>query len=97
MSVRQWHLFMAACRMCPKYLEVQRTHRKVTLYDLNDNFVVPWTRRTGNGVALLMNSEKPVDAQLMISHAWGEDIDECVEAFESYCAINQVDSESTFC
>jgi len=96
MTLKQWHLFMAACRLCPKYAEVKRTKTHVTLYDLDKHFVRPWTRKTGNSVALLMNHEQPIDAKLMISHAWGEDVDECAIALRSFCVKDEV-PESTAC
>lgn len=53
--------------------------RKVNMYDICDSFVKPWTAGTGNSVALLLNNQ-PLSADLMISHAWAEDIQECAEA-----------------
>lgn len=53
--------------------------RKVNMYDICDFFVKPWTAGTGNSVALLLNNQ-PLSADLMISHAWAEDIQECAEA-----------------
>lgn len=52
----------------------------MTLYEIVDHFVKPWTQNTGNSIALLMNCEKPLKAEVMISHAWGEDIIEAMVA-----------------
>ena len=50
----------------------------VTGYDINDHFVKPWTHGKGNSVALLMNPI-PKRAEVMLSHAWGEDIEEVMQ------------------
>jgi hypothetical protein len=52
--------------------------------DVNRHFVIPWTRGTGCSVALLMNPSSQQKAELMISHTWGEDVDELVEALEFF-------------
>ena len=48
--------------------------RKVHAYDMAQFFVKPWTAGCGHGVALMMNA-LPIQCQVMISHAWGEDMD----------------------
>jgi len=53
----------------------------ITMYDVKDHFVVPWTQGTGNSVALLMN-RKPQKAKLMVSHAWGGSVIESRDAFK---------------
>lgn len=52
----------------------------VNLYQLCDEFVKPFTRSTGCGVSLLYNNDAPLQAQVMISHCWAEDILEVQEA-----------------
>ena len=47
---------------------------KVHAYDMERFFVKPWTAGCGHGVALMMNA-LPIQCQVMISHAWGEDMD----------------------
>lgn len=54
----------------------------VTGYDINDHFVKPWTHGKGNSVALLMNPI-PKRAEVMLSHAWGEDIEEVMQILGS--------------
>merc|ERR1740139_332692 len=52
------------------------TNRKdagyMNMYQLTDKCISPWTRNTGNSVALLLNNKKPLKSKLMVSHAWGE-------------------------
>jgi len=52
----------------------------INMYDVRDHFVVPWTRGTGNSIALLMNP-KPQKAELMVSHAWAGSVIESRDAF----------------
>lgn len=94
MSASQFHGFVAACKatrvfqamqLHPKDPKDQKNQKNnpgtaLNMYHLADFFVKPWTAGTGNSVALLLNHQRPVAAQLMISHAWGEEIDECGEA-----------------
>eukprot|EP00928_Gymnodinium_smaydae_P037643 TRINITY_DN26099_c0_g1_i1.p1 TRINITY_DN26099_c0_g1~~TRINITY_DN26099_c0_g1_i1.p1 ORF type:complete len:510 (+),score=67.34 TRINITY_DN26099_c0_g1_i1:58-1587(+) len=89
-TVRQWHMCVAACQICPAYAELLQENLKVTMYDVSEHFVIPWTKNTGNSMALLLNNEEPVEAKLMISHAWGEDVDECAVAFHSHCGRHKV-------
>jgi len=96
MTVRQSCAFIMACFVGDaekgggslakhvKWDKTQVKHAKlaksVSLYDITNSFVKPWTRNLGSSIALLMNSEKPLKAQVMISHAWGEDIIEAMVA-----------------
>lgn len=65
----------------------------VNLYDITTHLVKPWTKGTGASIALRMNPEKPLCAELMISHSWAEDMDECLEALESYCQRSEFTGE----
>lgn len=56
----------------------------MNMYDVVFGLVKPWTKGTGCGIALRMNPVAPLMAELMVSHSWGEDVDECLEALESY-------------
>lgn len=64
----------------PCYEDLKKPKGYVNLYDLNEHFVKPETRGTGCGVALTLNSEEPKRAEVMISHAWGEDVEELEDA-----------------
>lgn len=94
MSLRQWCAFIMGCKLCKEIwtkLEESRDqknividsttgneHSYVNLYQICDTFVKPWTRNLGNSIALLLNGDRPLKAEVMISHAWGEDIIESV-------------------
>jgi len=49
-------------------------------YQLSQEFVIPWTRGTGCSVSLLMNPKEPLEAEVMVSHAWAESMDEVCKA-----------------
>jgi len=94
MTLRQWSAFIMACTMGEgeggarlDKLPAQKPDRKeakdvgfVDLYKINDKFVKPWTANLGNSIALLMNCNRPLTAEMMISHAWGECIVEAMVA-----------------
>ncbi|CAJ1365211.1 unnamed protein product [Effrenium voratum] len=94
MSATQFHGFLGACKATSAY-EVLLQEAKVDMYKICKYFVKPWTRGTGNSVALLLNSQ-PLAAELMISHAWAEDIDECSEALMLHFARYKI-MEATAC
>eukprot|EP00928_Gymnodinium_smaydae_P082803 TRINITY_DN66092_c0_g1_i1.p1 TRINITY_DN66092_c0_g1~~TRINITY_DN66092_c0_g1_i1.p1 ORF type:complete len:543 (+),score=12.69 TRINITY_DN66092_c0_g1_i1:114-1742(+) len=50
-----------------------------TLYTLVDEFIVPWTKRSGMGYALLVNKYSPKEVNVMISHAFAEHAEEFLE------------------
>ena len=54
------------------------------MYDINTHFVQQWIAGTGCSVSVLMSKETEHSSQLMISHCWGEDMQECTEAFRTY-------------
>lgn len=55
----------------------------ISMYDVKDHFVVPWTRGTGCSISGLLGSEGPT--QVMLSHAWAGSV------IESYnCVQNMV-------
>lgn len=75
MSLRQWHLFMRACRSTSAWSELKHDlGGLVNTYMVNRYFVTPWTKETGRSIALMMNPD-PKKADLMLSHSWAEDID----------------------
>jgi len=55
----------------------------VNMYHVNEHFIIPWTAGTGNSVALLMNPETKA-AHAMITHAWGESMDELEDALRGF-------------
>jgi len=90
----QWRFFLEACKQV-HVIWATATGSKcyANLYDLNKNFVKPWTRGTGTSVALRMNQDSPLRARLMLSHSWAEDVDECGQALESYLAHAKLASD----
>ena len=64
---------------------------------MNDDFVKPATRGTGCSYALLLNKEAPVQAELMISHAWGEDVEELEDALMRSHAMVSEQTPVWFC
>ena len=72
MSDLQLLQFFNYARRTGEYEAAQKARGYVCLYDINTLFVIPWSRGTGCGAALLMNAEAPLEAEVMISHAWAE-------------------------
>jgi len=86
MTMQQFNDFIEAMKNSEQWERVKNTlgpykqKRMVTGYDVNVHWVKQWTAGTGSSVALRMNPTKPLRAQIMISHPWGEDILETQEA-----------------
>lgn len=51
----------------------------MNVYSLVTNFIIPWTRGSGVGYALLVNQHVPKEVNHMISHAWFENTEEFFE------------------
>lgn len=102
MTLRQWTAFIMGCMVCSDaWAELLAdTDRKdtsfeyVNLYQICNKFVKPWTRNLGNSIALLLNAEKPLKAEVMISHAWGEDIVQTVVAVLGRASISGISLET---
>ncbi|CAK0801114.1 unnamed protein product [Prorocentrum cordatum] len=84
MTLVQWNQFIDFCKSTPKWQEIKNQNGHVNLYDMNKHFVIPWTRGTGCSVAVLMNKHTPLEAKVMLSHAWAEDMEECQEALNKH-------------
>lgn len=86
MTLDQWNSIINVCKQSPLYEKIKqgKSHRErfVNLYDINESFVKPWTRDLGCGIALLMNPEG-LQAEVMLSHAWGEDVEQCQQAMNT--------------
>eukprot|EP00930_Biecheleria_cincta_P042943 TRINITY_DN29546_c0_g1_i1.p1 TRINITY_DN29546_c0_g1~~TRINITY_DN29546_c0_g1_i1.p1 ORF type:complete len:508 (+),score=67.76 TRINITY_DN29546_c0_g1_i1:43-1566(+) len=96
MTCAQFREFLAACRStrCWAWARRRRNKQYVDLYDIVFGLVTPWTKGTGCSIALRMNPAVPLLAELMVSHSWGEDLDECLEALESYYCRKQLPSST---
>eukprot|EP00435_Cladocopium_sp_Y103_P016776 s2900_g4.t1 len=79
-------LFFNYVRPTLEYEAAKHARGHVCLYDINSLFVIPWSSGCGCGVALLMNVQSPLKAQVMISHAWAEDIEQLVGSLSSWAA-----------
>lgn len=84
MTFTQFREFVVACRSTHCWAQARKSKGYVDIYDIVFGLVKPWTRGTGCGIALRMNPGAPLMAELMVSHSWGEDVDECLEALEFY-------------
>eukprot|EP00325_Prymnesiales_sp_UTEX-LB-985_P003380 CAMPEP_0174704474 /NCGR_PEP_ID=MMETSP1094-20130205/8057_1 /TAXON_ID=156173 /ORGANISM="Chrysochromulina brevifilum, Strain UTEX LB 985" /LENGTH=2563 /DNA_ID=CAMNT_0015902535 /DNA_START=134 /DNA_END=7825 /DNA_ORIENTATION=+ len=90
LTVRQFVDFVEACKREPLWEVIKYGSRReghlgyntikssdiVNNYDVDLFFVKPWTKGTGEGVALNMNTDAYKKAEVFISHAWGEDIEQ---------------------
>lgn len=94
MTCAQFREFLAACRSTHCWDWARRSKPYVNLYDIVFGLVKPWTKGTGCGIALRMNPVAPLLAELMVSHSWGEDLDECLEALENYYCRKQLPSST---
>eukprot|EP00930_Biecheleria_cincta_P073302 TRINITY_DN6060_c0_g1_i3.p1 TRINITY_DN6060_c0_g1~~TRINITY_DN6060_c0_g1_i3.p1 ORF type:complete len:784 (+),score=106.34 TRINITY_DN6060_c0_g1_i3:180-2531(+) len=98
-AVTQFLEFMDVCKSTTKWSNLKRGKPFATMYDMDYEFVRPVTRKTGCSLALLANQDSPLTSRIMLSHAWGEDAEECAEALEAYCHDNKLsfDTPVWFC
>ncbi|CAE8599791.1 unnamed protein product [Polarella glacialis] len=88
MTVRQWVDTVAVCMASREYELVKEQSREgtVNMHDINRLFVKPWSEGTGCSLAVLMSRDVACNAQLMISHCWGEDVSETKESLQQHVA-----------
>eukprot|EP00747_Dinoflagellata_sp_TGD_P106994 gnl/TRDRNA2_/TRDRNA2_169985_c4_seq4.p1 gnl/TRDRNA2_/TRDRNA2_169985_c4~~gnl/TRDRNA2_/TRDRNA2_169985_c4_seq4.p1 ORF type:complete len:550 (+),score=83.21 gnl/TRDRNA2_/TRDRNA2_169985_c4_seq4:102-1751(+) len=84
MTLEQWNDFIDFCKGTQVWEQIKKTKGCVNLYDLNKHFVIPLTQGTGCSIAVLLNKRTPMVAQIMISHSWAEDMEECQEAVNDH-------------
>merc|ERR1719265_232771 len=77
----QFRRLTAHMRADPMYMYIKERKGFVNLYDLNQHALMPWTTESQCSIALLLNPQG-LPAEFMLSHAWGEDIDELEQALE---------------
>mmetsp|Transcript_53382 Transcript_53382/g.139118 ORF Transcript_53382/g.139118 Transcript_53382/m.139118 type:complete len:459 (-) Transcript_53382:1192-2568(-) len=99
MTVVQWNEFVQCCQATDMWQILKRRSGFVSAHEACNRFVKPWTRGTGRGVALNMNAAAPIEAQLMLSHNWAEDLTECAEALNTHCRRNGLTASTSvwFC
>mgnify|MGYP002803531317 CR=1 FL=1 len=85
LSIQEWDGVLSFCQELEPY-GVFKLHGKkyVNMYDLNQEYVKKWTKGQGCGVAVMMSQHREESAQLMLSHAWAEDVEECQSAVMEY-------------
>jgi len=87
MTLAQWNQFIDFCKSTPVWQDIKNQKGQnghVNLYDMNKHFVIPWTCGTGCSVAVLMNKDTRLEANVMLSHSWAEDMEECQEAVNNH-------------
>lgn len=83
-TIQQWSDLLSCCtadRLPPDRI-VSST--QMSMNDVNQEFVKPWSKGTGCGVALLMSQAAAQEAKMMLSHSWTEYVCECHEAVITY-------------
>jgi hypothetical protein len=69
--------FLDACIQTSAWrvLAAAKGEAAITMYDIAEHFILPWTRGTGCSIALLLASALPSDvppaADAVLAHAWG--------------------------
>ena len=98
LSVEQWIFFVRACvatETWKKLAEVKGEY-EITMYDINDHFVKPWTRGTGCSIALLMNTAEQLPVEGMFSHAWAGSVVETYNCLQNMVNHSGVPSTARF-
>lgn len=80
LTMGQLKNFIRDCTFTVTYGDIKQRRGHVTFYDLNEKYVKPKTRNSGRCYALHLNADTPITTQVMISHAWGNDVDEFQDA-----------------
>ena len=66
LTMRQFKYWLKDVRATAHYKSFEG---QVSMYAINDEFIVPWSANTGNSIALLMNARSSgLAADVMISH-----------------------------
>jgi len=102
LSVKQWIGFVRACMKTEtwKALAHMKGEYKINMYDVNQHFVIPWTKGTGSSLALLMNCDEQSVVQLMLSHAWAGSVLEsynCLQNLVNHTDDINMDTRIFFC
>lgn len=96
LTVEQWIFFLWACFRTKTWdaLVEAKGEYAITMYDVKDHFVVPWSRGTGCSVALLLNHQRPKHVDLMLSHAWAGSVVETYNCLQSLVNVHGVPSSA---
>lgn len=99
MRCKQFSDFLRACSLTQSWDEEVKGSGYVNLYALNGRLLINWTRQTGCGIALRMNPMEPLAAELMVSHCWAEDMQECKDALDEFRVQQNISQDAVlwFC
>lgn len=101
LTIQQFFGFVEACMSTLRWKDLQnkeihlddgtlvKAKGYVNGYQFCDHFVKPYTQGTGCSLALLENSN-PVDAEIMLSHSWSEDIEELRGALREFDVCSRI-------
>lgn len=64
------------------YIYGKLVNRGFNMYDVAKHIIKPATQGKGMGYSLMKNQDKPLKANIMISHAWSEDYESFIQAIE---------------
>ncbi|CAE8625917.1 unnamed protein product [Polarella glacialis] len=90
MTVQHWVDIDGACTEPPQYKSVMEQKKTVNMHDVCRLFVKPWSEGTGCSLAVLMSREVVCNAQLMVSHCWGEDVSETKESLLQHAVRHEL-------
>lgn len=102
LTCRQFYQFINHCKHSSKWKELSETPGfggklgHVNGYEICEEFVKPYTRGSGSSVALSLNPETPLQAQVMLSHSWQESMEEVQVALLSLGGL-KADTTLWFC
>lgn len=94
LPMNSWNNVIDHCKLLPEYRKIKSNTGFVNLYELNKAAIKPWTNGTGCGLAILMTKESALSAGLMISHCWGEDLEECQAAVNKYVTNRSIPGQT---
>jgi len=96
LTMRQWRAVFSHCIALPEYQQRKAQQGYVTMYDIKELFITPWVEGTGCSLAMLLNAglEKPRPAALIVSCAWGGDVEESMEAMDRFVKQKGVHDET---
>eukprot|EP00927_Polykrikos_kofoidii_P085822 TRINITY_DN9424_c0_g1_i2.p1 TRINITY_DN9424_c0_g1~~TRINITY_DN9424_c0_g1_i2.p1 ORF type:complete len:1192 (+),score=255.13 TRINITY_DN9424_c0_g1_i2:36-3611(+) len=89
----QLKLLFGFLKSNPLFDDIKREKGYVDLHDINDRAVKPWTEASPCSISLLFNPDGAA-ASFMVSHAWGEDIEELEEAIDGCFVEQEVEIDS---
>ena len=99
LTVDQWQRFVRACRITTTWkalVDAKGDEYEITMYDVCEHFVKPWTAGTGSSIALLMNTQEQRPAEGMFSHAWAGSVMETLKCLQNAVSLSGVPLRARF-